>query len=206
MYQTDPASWRVHQVLAQSFVESDRLDDAIKECQEAIRLKPDEQGLHETLADVYWKQNQLPSAETEFQNELKLDVGNLSSMYKLAVVSLERSKPDVAFGLLTEVLRRQPNSADAHYQMGRAQSQLNQIEAAIRNFSAAVIASGQTDTETLRQSYYQLSQLYRRAQKPEESKVALESFMRLKQQADTQRDQKLQDKMKRSTESSNTVQ
>ena len=53
------------------------------------------------------------------------------------------------------------------------------------------------DTETLRQSYYQLSQLYRRVQKPEESRAALDSFMKLKQQADAEQSQRLQDMMNR---------
>jgi hypothetical protein len=37
-------------------------------------------------------------------------------------------------------------------------------------------------------------------QKPEESRLALNSFLRLKQEADQRQDQKLEDKMKRSTE------
>ena len=40
MYKSDPNSWRVHQVLAQSFVEADRLEDAVNECQVALRLRP----------------------------------------------------------------------------------------------------------------------------------------------------------------------
>src|SRR5579884_1632692 len=37
MYKLAPDSWRVHQVLAQSFAEADRLDDAIAEAQLAIK-------------------------------------------------------------------------------------------------------------------------------------------------------------------------
>ena len=40
----------------------------------------------------------------------------------------------------------------------------------------------------------------RRQQKPEESKAALDNFMRLKQQADAQQAQRLQDKLKRSAQ------
>jgi hypothetical protein len=58
----------------------------------------------------------------------------------------------------------------------------------------------------LRQSYYQLAQLYRRQQKTEESKAALENFMRLKQQADAQQAQRLQDKIKRSAQMQDTTQ
>ncbi|PYY20067.1 MAG: hypothetical protein DMG60_01670 [Acidobacteria bacterium] len=201
MYKVDPKSWRVHQVLSQSFTEADRLDDAIKECTEAIRSKPDEPGLHEQLADIYWKQNQLEQAETEFENELKVDPQSTSSMYKLAVVSLERSKPAVAAELLKQVVQRSPgSSAEAYYQLGRAQAQLAENEAAIGNFKLAIKQSQQPDTETVRQSYYQLAQLYRRAQHLEESRQALESFLRLKQQADANEELKLQDKLKRAAQ------
>jgi tetratricopeptide (TPR) repeat protein len=205
MYKADPGSWRVHQALAQSFVEADRLDDAAKECQVALGLRPTEPGLNEELGDIYWKQNQLEKAESSFQDELKIDAESVSSMYKLAVVSLERAKPEATVALLTEVLRRVPKYRDARYQMGRAEAQLGQVDSAITNFNAAVADAGQTDSESVKQSYYQLAQLYRRAQRPEESKAALDSFMRLKQQADASQAQKLEDKMKRVPEGQETA-
>jgi protein O-GlcNAc transferase len=200
MYKVDPQSWRVHQALAQSFVGADRLEDAVKECEIALSARPNEPGLHEELADIYWKQNQLEKAESAFQDELKVDGESVSAMYKLAVVSLQRSKPEITVSLLTEVLRRAPKHADAHYQLGRAEAQLGHVDEAIKNFNDAVADSGQADGETLRQSYYQLAQLYRRAQRPEDSRAALESFLRLKQEADAEQAQRLEDKMKRSPE------
>jgi tetratricopeptide (TPR) repeat protein len=202
MYKADPNSWRVHEALAQSFVQADRLEDAIKECNNALNMRPSEPGLHEELADMYWKQNQLEKAEGAFQQELKIDPESLSSTYKLAVVSLERSKPEVTVSLLDGLLRRSPAYGDAHYQKGRAESQLGEVDAAIADFQAEVAKPNQADSESLRQSYYQLAQLYRRAQRPEDSRAALDSFLRLKQQADVNQAQKLQDKMKLSAEAS----
>jgi tetratricopeptide (TPR) repeat protein len=200
MYAADPKSWRVHQVLAQSYVEADRLDDAIVECQQAIQLKPGEAGLHEALAEVYFKKNDLPKAEAEYQEELKINPTSLSATYKLGVVSIERSKPEVAVELLRKVLASEPKSIDTHYQMGRAEAQQGNTEDAIRDFSAAVSDPTQNDSETVRQSYYQLAQLYRRTKQPEQSRAALDSFMKLKQQADARQAQKLQDKLKRAPE------
>jgi len=204
MYKADPNSWRVHQVLAQSFLEEDRLDEAVHECQQALDLKAEEPGLHEQLGDIYQMQNNLPKAEEAFEEELKINPENSSSMYKLAVVSIERSKPQVAAELLTELLRRSPRQSDAQYQLGRAQAQLGNTDGAIHSFSAAVADSTQPDSETVRQSYYQLAQLYRREQKPDESRAALDSFLRLKQQADAQQAQKLQDKLKRTSQMQET--
>jgi tetratricopeptide (TPR) repeat protein len=200
MYHADPNSWRVHQALAQSFVEADRLEDAAHECQNALNLRPREPGLHEELADIYWKQNQLEKAEGAFLEELKVDPESISSMYKLAIVSLERSKPEATVSLLTDVLKLSPNYRDAHYQRGRAQAQLGDVNAAIVDFKAEVALGDRADAESLRQSYYQLAQLYRRAQQPQESKAALEAFLRLKQTEDAAQAQKLQDKINRASE------
>jgi tetratricopeptide (TPR) repeat protein len=198
MFHADPNSWRVHEVLAQSYLEADRYEDAIAEFQLAIAAKPEEPGLHEELGDAYWKQVQLPKAEDAFREEIKLDPENSSVLYKLAVVSLEHSEPEVAKQLLTEVIARVPHFADAEYQLGRVDAQLGNIDGAIGDLTAAVADSGDKDTETLRQSYYQLAQVYRRAQRAEDSRQALEAFMRLKKQADADQAEKLAAKLKMS--------
>jgi tetratricopeptide (TPR) repeat protein len=200
MYKADPQSWRVHQALAQSFVEADRMEDAVTECQAALRLRPNEPGLHEELGDIYWKQNQLEKAESSFNDELAIDRESLSSLYKLAVVSLERSKPEATVSLLKDLLQHSPKYPGAQYQLGRAEAQLGQVDAAIGSFNAVLANKSETDSETRRQSYYQLAQLYRRAQRPDDSKSALDSFMRLKQEADAEQAQKLENKMKHSPE------
>jgi tetratricopeptide (TPR) repeat protein len=198
MYEADPHSWRVHQVLCNSFQQADRLDDAVKECQLAIDSKPNEPGLHLELGEVYWKQNHLEQAEAEFQRELDLNPQDFTAMYKLGAISIERSKPDVGKQLLTRVLEKHPESREAHYQRGRAEAQLGDNQAAITDFAAVISGSGAADPEMNRQSYYQLAQLYRRTQQPEQARLALSSFRRLKEQADLQQQQKLEDKLKRS--------
>jgi tetratricopeptide (TPR) repeat protein len=198
MYEADPHSWRVHQVLCNSFEEADRFDDAVKECQIAIDSKPKEPGLHLQLGEVYWKQNHLEQAESEFQKELDLSPQDFTAMYKLGAICIERSKPELGKQLLTRVLEKHPDSREAHYQRGRAEAQLGDNQAAIADFNAVVGGSGATDSETNRQSYYQLAQLYRRTQQMEQARLALASFRRLKDQADLQQQQKLEDKLKRS--------
>lgn len=200
MYQADPKSWRVHQVLCDSFEQADRLDDAAKECQVAVDLKPNEPGLHQQLGDIHWKQSHLEQAEAEFERELAIEPQNLTAMFDLAAVQIDRSKPETAVKLLTDVVQQHPDATEAHYQLGRANAQLGDVEGAIQEFSAVVKHPQASRPETLRQSYWQLSQLYRRTQHADEARVALSAFLKLKQQADTEQDQKLQDKLKRSTE------
>jgi tetratricopeptide (TPR) repeat protein len=150
------------------------------------------------LGNIYWEGNHLEDAEAEFTQELKISPQDFTVMYDLAAVSVERSKPQAAVDLLRPVLAVHPESRKAHYQMGRAQAQLGHNDSAIDEFSAVVKSAGPLDPEIERQSYYQLAQLYRREQKMEESRVALNEFLRLKQEADAQQNRKLEDKLKRS--------
>jgi tetratricopeptide (TPR) repeat protein len=198
MYKLAPDSWRIHQVLAQSFAEADRPQDAISECNKALELRPNEPGLHQQLGDVYWSQNDLAKAKDEFEAETRIDPYNTDVKFKLAVVSLERSETDVARQLLTEVLRAQPSFAGAHYQLGRIEAQLQNDDKAVTEFRAAIRDAGEApDTEIVKQSYYGLALAYRRLQRIEEASAAMNSFTQLKQQADAQQAQKLQNKLKR---------
>jgi tetratricopeptide (TPR) repeat protein len=198
MYKVAPDSWRTHQVLAQSFAEADRPQDAISECNKALELRPNEPGLHQQLGDVYWSQNDLAKAKEEFLAEMRIDPYNVDVKFKLAVVSLERSEMDEARQLLTDVLRAQPNFAAAHYQLGRVEAQLQNNDKAANEFLAAIHDAGDApDTEIVKQSYYGLALAYRRLQRTEEARAAMDSFTRLKQQAEAEQSQKLQNKLKR---------
>jgi tetratricopeptide (TPR) repeat protein len=196
MLHADPSSWRIHEVLGQSYVEADRLEDAIGEYQRAVAAKPEEPGIHEELGDAYWKKGELEKAEASFQDELQVNPESTSAIYKLAVVSLEHSEPEKAQKLLGQVVQMTPHFVDAEYQLGRADAQLGQFDDAIVSFKAAIADCGPTDGDTLRQSYYQLAQAYRRAERPEDSRAALDSFIRLKKQADADEAAKLENKLK----------
>jgi Flp pilus assembly protein TadD len=63
MLHADPESWRVRQVLAQADAEADRDEDAVAEYQAAIKLAPNQPGLHEELGAEYQKTGKPEAAE-----------------------------------------------------------------------------------------------------------------------------------------------
>jgi tetratricopeptide (TPR) repeat protein len=197
MYRGDPNSWRVHEVLAEAYAQSDRWGDAVKELEEAIRLKPEEPGLHQQLGDIYWKQNRLDMAEAEFANELKVDPWNVAGIYKLGVISFERSKPEAAAKLLKDVLRYYPNSVEAHYQLGRALAQMGDDQGAVAQFSAVIAQPKKADPDVLKQSYYQLAHGYRKMRKMDEARAAMDSFQRLQKESEARQQQTMDAKLKR---------
>jgi tetratricopeptide (TPR) repeat protein len=67
MFKVDPKSARVHQVLAQSYEQSDREAEAIAEYELTIKLAPELPGVREALGSLYWKNNRMDEAEAMFE-------------------------------------------------------------------------------------------------------------------------------------------
>jgi len=200
MFKSDPNSWRVHQVLAQADAESDRHTDAIAEYQAAIKLVPQQPGLHEELGTEYRNAGQIEAADAEYRAELDLDPHNSTARYKLGSLQLERGKPEEAKSLIEAALQQNPRIPDAHYYLGRAEMQLGNDQAAVASFKTVLPADG--NPEIAQQAYYQLAILYRRMHRPDDAKTALAQFEALKQQA-TEHQQRLYDR-KRQSQGMNT--
>jgi tetratricopeptide (TPR) repeat protein len=200
MFKSDSNSWRVHQVLAQADAESDRHTDAIAEYQAAIKLVPQQPGLHEELGTEYRNAGQIEAADAQYRAELDLDPHNSSARYKLGSLQLERGRPEEAKTLIEAALQQNPAIPDAHYYLGRAQMQLGNDEAAVASFKHVLPAEG--NPEIAQQAYYQLAIVYRRMHRMDDAKTALARFETLKQQA-TEHQQRLYDR-KRQAQGMNT--
>src|SRR6185369_3319320 len=92
MFKHDPGSWRVHQVIAQANSEADRHVDAVNEFEAAIKLAPNQPGLHEELGSEYRSLGKLQEAEEAFRRELELDPYNVLAQYKLGVLLVEKNE------------------------------------------------------------------------------------------------------------------
>ena len=78
-----PDSWRTHQLRAEGFaLRSDR-DDAIKEYQAALHLRPNEAELHESLGEFYLDNQSDPEAQSELEKAAALDPSRTKTLYLL---------------------------------------------------------------------------------------------------------------------------
>lgn len=194
MFQRDSDSWRVHQVLAQAFAESDRHAQAIDEYKLAIGIAPNEPELYESLGNEYWNGSQLEQAEQAFSKEVELDPENAMALYYLGSVRVERDNNQGGVPVLERALALNPNIADASYHLGRGQLALGQDAPAISNFKDAIKADPGSDLA--QRSYYELAIAYRRVHRMDDSQAALEQFKQLKAQADAKKARNLEDMKK----------
>ena len=191
MYKADPDSWRVHQVLAQAYSESDRHPEAITEYQAALKKAPNQPGLHEELGSEYLATDKLEEAEAEFAEEVKLDPNNAIASFKLGATQIERGKAEQGKSSVEAALQKNPRLKNASYYLGRAEMQLGNNDAAIN--ALKLTTASDSDPNIIEQAWYQLAILYRRMRQPEDAKKALAVFQRLKDES-TARQQSLFEK------------
>src|SRR5438309_900355 len=196
MLAADPNSWRVHQVLAQSFVESDRDQEAIAEYEVALKLAPNEPGLNDELGNLYWKTGKLDDAQRSYEREVQLDPQSPMAQYKLGSLLVQRSQSAQAMSYLQEAVRLNPKLDNAFYYLGKAQSDTGDNEAALASLKRSLALNHQGDSA--QSAYYQLSIVYRRLHQPEQARLALNEFEKLKSESDTSKSQALDKRKEKS--------
>ena len=180
MFQVDPHSWHVAQVLAEADVESGNDADAVEQFNTAIAAAPPQSGLYEALGSALWRLAKYDEAQQAYQTALKLDPGDTLTMYKLGCLLVVRSEAASGKPLLEHVLAADPSLAETTYYLGRAEIQLGNDEVAVADFRQAIAAN--RDDETTRQSWFQLSRAYRRLHDLPASNAAQARFRALDQQ------------------------
>ncbi len=179
MFNVDPHSWRVHQVIAQANAEADRHMDAVAEYQAAIKLAPTQPGLHEELGSEYRGLGKVPEAEEAYLRELELDPHNALAKYKLGALAVEKGDGAKGKELIEAALKEKPGLLHADYNLGRAEMLLGNDAAAAQRLERATSAPG-SDPEVIEQAWYQLGIVYRRLHRMEEAQKAMAIFQKLK--------------------------
>ena len=194
MFQLDPHSWHVHQVLAQADVESDRDADAVAQYQQAIDTAPPQSGLYEGLGSALWRTGKFEEAEQAFQHALSIDPGDTLAIYKLGCLRVDRGDAAGGKPLLDRVATLDPSLQLVAYYQGKAEAALGQDAAAVAHFKEVV--SKNIDSETTKQAYFQLSRSYRRLHDDAAASAAQAEYRKI----DQQDKESLQDRMQRRQE------
>ena len=190
MFKLDSKSWLVHRVLAQADAEAERHTDAITEYEAAVKLAPNQPGLHEELGSEYRAVNKIPEAEAAFQKELEIDPHNVLARYKLGAIEVEKGDGAKGKEFIEEAQREKPGLAHLDYNLGRAEMLLGNEEAATVDFERSVKTDA--DPEVVEQAWYQLGTAYRRLRRIEEARNAMATYQRLKDESAKRSQQSLE--------------
>ena len=182
MYNADPNSWRVHEVLAQSYSDSDHYQQAIAEYLAAIKLAPQEPELHEWLGDEYLATSNTTEAMKAYSAELAVAPTNYRAMYSLGVVQVETNNTKDGVESLRRALAGDASLVRAYYYLGWGEQKLGNYDAALKYLNKAVEAH--PSDYLVQRAYYQLSVVYRALSRPADSKAALAQYAALKRNSE----------------------
>jgi tetratricopeptide (TPR) repeat protein len=138
LYQVDPNSYRLHQLMGD--ISSAKNDDgkATEEYRAAIALKPSLPNLHYSLGHLLWKDLKVPEARVELEAELAINPHHAGALNDLGDTYLLEHQPDKALPLLTKALAADPTNPDIHRDLGTAYSELGDYRKAEEQLKLAV--------------------------------------------------------------------
>jgi tetratricopeptide (TPR) repeat protein len=132
-----PNSWRTHQLRAEGCAFRQDIDDAIKEFQTALQLRPKEAELHEALGQLYLDNHSDGEAQSELEKAVELDASRTHALYLLGRLYVQNRDNEKALPYLQRALRLQPDLAEANEMLGTAYVRLGQFANAVPRLEKA---------------------------------------------------------------------
>ena len=174
MVQLNPGSYRAHQVLGDSYVARQRLDQALEEYERAVELAPRNPELRYQVGSVLHRMMEYGQSAKAFLRVVDLDPLNAEA-YILRGEALARlGRNDEAVRSLERGLALKPQSAAAHVALGRVYRTAGKRKEALHHLSIGAAADPDGSV------HYQLFLLYRELDRPQEARTALAKSQQLR--------------------------
>jgi Flp pilus assembly protein TadD len=155
-------NYLAHNNLGHVLLKKDRIDEAINQFQEAIRLGPDFAAVHYNLGTALLKKDRIDEAISQFQETIRLKPDFAEAHNNLGSALVMKGQTDEAISQYRETIRLKPDDAEAYNNLGNAlvekgkiDEAINQYQEAIRltpddaeahnNLGSALLEKGQTD-------------------------------------------------------------
>ena len=162
-----PDSWRTHQLRGEGYALRQDLDNAVKEFQIALELRPNEAELHEAIGEVDLNRHSDEDAHREFQKALELDPSRTRALYLLGRLYVQRLENEKALPYLQHALRLQPDLVEVNSLLGTTYVRLGQFTNAIPHLEKAASSDHYGNV------HYQLYLAYRKLGQTELAQKAL---------------------------------
>jgi tetratricopeptide (TPR) repeat protein len=179
-----PNSWRTHQLRAEGYAIRRDLDNAIREYQLALQLRPGEPELHEALGEFYIDNHSDGEALGELEQAVSLDPSRTKALYLLGRLYVVDRENEKAVPYLQRALRLQPNLNEASGLLGTAYVRMGKFAESIAQLEKAA------PLDHFGNIHYQLSLAYRKLGQTELAQKALARSQDLRRSS-LERDQAL---------------
>jgi len=109
-------------------------DAAMARLEAVVRQHPEFAAAHLELARAYAIKRDFPKAEVEFKRSIELNPRDENAFYFLGYTELELKHPQAAREAFTQLLKLNPNSADAHFGLAAVFSFENRYSEALEEY------------------------------------------------------------------------
>jgi tetratricopeptide (TPR) repeat protein len=145
---TTSNNYIAHVNLAHALSQTGRFDEAIAECREALKIKPDFAAAHNNLGDALTQskpgggtvpgQNALDEAIGHFRAALQIKPDFMQARSNLGNVLLQNGQMDEAIAQFQKILEMDPHIAEAEFSLGKAFLQKREVNEAIAHYQKAL--------------------------------------------------------------------
>ena len=146
-----PLPWNLMGIVAS---ESGRLDDAVRNFQQAVAIAPREADFHNNLGEALRKSGDLDQAEKSFRAALALNPDHAAARNNIGAVLNTLHREEEATEHLLNAVRLKPNNYEAFTNLGISLINRHRAERAILCFEQALAFRG---LEPVLVGYYQLA-------------------------------------------------
>lgn len=124
--------------LALTYEKLGRLDEAMAQASEMVRLQPDSAQAHRWAGEIYQREKQLAKAEDHLRQAWRLEPQSAESCYLLGRLYLEAKRVKEAMPLLLDAVNLDPKHVDAQLSLGVLFHLIGNKEGAIRHYQTAL--------------------------------------------------------------------
>jgi type IV pilus biogenesis/stability protein PilW len=124
--------------LGTALLDEGKLDQAIHELQEAVRVNADSAEAHYTLGFALGKKGQVDEAIRQFQEAIRLKPDEAGAHNNLGIALGRKGQTDEAIRQFQEAIRLKLDYAEAYYNLGLALGMKGQTDEAIRQYQKAI--------------------------------------------------------------------
>ena len=133
-----PNKPRVHNNLGAIYFSQGRMEDALREFQLALMIKPDFAEAHNNLGSVYAAQGLMDKASREFQSALSFSPDYADAHYNLGKFYFASGQMNEAIREFQAAIELKPDHADSHNNLGAVYETLGRVDEAIREYQTAL--------------------------------------------------------------------
>ena len=176
----DPNSWHVHRVQGELYSRQSQHKEAIAEFLEATKQAPNNADLYEELGNEYRKSSDLEHAQQAYSKELVLSPNNPIAIYNLSKIDIDADRTEEGLGFLRKVVQDYADFPATYLYFGLAEFNLGKISEALTALEKA--HAMHPELELAPRIEYELSRVYRKLGRIEESNKAIREYTRMKAQ------------------------